>query len=229
LRPPRPAVFRVPVERLALLLRLAAVRPVLPALRGAAFRVAPAFVVRVEEAGFAAREAADRPAPAPLALLLFREAAVPVFFMLVELVFLLLPVPLFAVAPLFWLPVFPDFTPRGMSLLLWHSCRSCRDATERKRIETRKRSLFFRNRSGWRPLWPCVIVTPTPEERSMNQQDKNRMGGQQGDAGKDDQSRRQGQQQQQQGNQGNRDRDNDLNRQPQQGQRDPSDRQRDQR
>src|SRR6185312_2839741 len=115
-----------------------------------AFRFAPAFVVpapalvvRVGEAGIAAREVVARPMPAPPALPLFRDAAVALLFLppAEPLLFLLLPVPLFVAACLFWLPVFTDFTPRGMSLLLWHSYEFCRDATERKRTEARKRSL----------------------------------------------------------------------------------------
>jgi hypothetical protein len=244
-RRPAPVVFRTPADLAdlrVLVLLLAAVRPVAPALRVPVVRLVPAFVVRVEargvafrveEDGFAAREAAARAVRAPVALPPFRAAAVPVFFTPAELLFLL-PVPVFAVAPLFCLPVFADFTPRGMSLLLWYSCRSV--AMRRNGNESSGRCVPFRAE----PHFAATVVALRDRhahprgERSMNQQDKDRMGGQQGGqpqggGGKDDQARRPGQQQQQQGTQGDRDRKDDMNREPQQGQRNPSGGQRDQR
>jgi hypothetical protein len=50
------------------------------------------------------------------------------------------------------LPVFVDFTPRGMSLLLWHSCRSRRHATKRKTDQGEDAFPFTRNRISRWPL-----------------------------------------------------------------------------
>jgi hypothetical protein len=94
---------------------------VLAAFLVPAIRVAPAFVVRDDEAGFAVRAlrvAAVRAVPALPALPLFRDAAGLAFLLPAERLFLPPPVPRFAVVRLFPLPVFADFTPRGMSLLL---------------------------------------------------------------------------------------------------------------
>jgi hypothetical protein len=153
-----PVVFRALADLpdgLVRVLRLAAVRPVVPALRAPAAPVVAVFVagveargfaVRAEEAGFAVREVAARVVPAPLVLLLFRDAPAAVAF-LAEAAFLTLAVARLAPVCLLGLPVpvLPvpvDFTPRGMFLLLWHACRSRRHATKRKRIKSRKRSLL---------------------------------------------------------------------------------------
>ena len=145
-----------------MVLRLAAARPAAAALRATAVRVAPAFVDRVEErvrgvrpgeAAFTVPEAAARAFPAPLALPLFLGAPAAVaFFMRAEVVFLTPAVPRLATAGLLCLPVLVDFAARGMSLLLWHSCRFCRPATKRKTDQDEDAFPFIRNRISRRSL-----------------------------------------------------------------------------
>jgi hypothetical protein len=87
---------------------------------------------------------------------------------------------------------------------------------EAKRPDCRKRSMGG-NRPARRSLKPRVIPTPHPRgEMLMNNQDKNRMGGQHSGEEKKDQAGRPGQQQQ--GNLDNRDRKDDMRRSPQGGQ-----------
>jgi hypothetical protein len=163
-------VFRAPADLADLLvpvLLLAAVRPVAPALRVPVVRLVPVFVARVEargvafrveEDGFAAREVAARAAPAPVALPVLRDAAVAATFFAPPEPLRLPPlaVPRLATAWLFCLPVclpvFVDFTPRGMSFAPLALVQLVSPCDETKTNQGEDAFPFARNRISRRPL-----------------------------------------------------------------------------